>query len=80
MRTESRIYVAGHGGLVGSAIVRRLEREGFSNLLAATMEQLDLRRPIYRKTAAFGHFGRTDPDFTWERLDRVAALNSDAGL
>ena len=38
------------------------------------MEQLDLRRPIYRKTAAFGHFGRTDPDFTWERTDRAAAL------
>jgi GDP-L-fucose synthase len=43
MRTESRIYVAGHGGLVGSSVVRRLEREGFSNLLTATMEQLDLR-------------------------------------
>ena len=44
------------------------------------MEQLDLRRPIYRKTAAFGHFGRTDPDFTWERTDVAAALGSDAGL
>ena len=44
------------------------------------MEELDLRRPIYRKTAAFGHFGRQDPDFTWERTDRAAALQSDAGL
>lgn len=40
------------------------------------VEDLDLKRPIYRKTAAHGHFGRTDPDFTWERLDRVDALRS----
>ncbi len=40
------------------------------------IEDLDLKRPIYRKTAAHGHFGRTDPDFTWERLDRVDALRS----
>jgi S-adenosylmethionine synthetase len=44
------------------------------------MEELDLRRPIYRKTAAFGHFGRTEPEFTWERTDKVAALRGDAGL
>jgi S-adenosylmethionine synthetase len=44
------------------------------------MEELNLRRPIYRKTAAFGHFGRTDPDFTWELTDRASALKSDAGL
>ena len=43
LQTESRIYVAGHTGLVGSALVRRLEREGFSNLQLATMDQLDLR-------------------------------------
>jgi S-adenosylmethionine synthetase len=41
---------------------------------------LDLRRPIYRKTAAFGHFGRTEPEFTWERTDKAAALASDAGV
>ncbi|RII43142.1 methionine adenosyltransferase [Galactobacter valiniphilus] len=40
------------------------------------IEDLDLKRPIYRKTAAHGHFGRSDPDFTWERLDRVDALRS----
>ncbi len=38
------------------------------------MEELDLRRPIYKKTAAFGHFGRTEPEFTWERTDKAAAL------
>jgi S-adenosylmethionine synthetase len=41
---------------------------------------LNLRRPIYKKTAAFGHFGRTEPEFTWERTDKAAALKSDAGL
>jgi S-adenosylmethionine synthetase len=40
---------------------------------------LDLARPIYRKTAAYGHFGRKDPDFTWERTDKAAALAADAG-
>jgi S-adenosylmethionine synthetase len=42
------------------------------------IEMLDLRRPIYRKTAAFGHFGRTEPEFTWERTDKAAALRADA--
>ena len=46
----------------------------------AIIEDLDLKRPIYAKTAAHGHFGRTDPDFTWERTDRVEALRSAAGL
>jgi len=43
-------------------------------------EMLDLARPIYRKTAAYGHFGRKDPDFTWERTDKAAALAADAGV
>ena len=46
----------------------------------AIIEDLDLKRPIYAKTAAQGHFGRTDPDFTWERTDRVQELRSAAGL
>ncbi len=40
------------------------------------IETLNLRRPIYRKTAAFGHFGRTEPEFTWEKTDKAAALKS----
>jgi S-adenosylmethionine synthetase len=44
------------------------------------IEKLDLRRPIYRKTAAYGHFGRDDKDFTWERLDAVEMLKEEAGL
>jgi S-adenosylmethionine synthetase len=46
----------------------------------AFREYLDLHRPIYQKTAAYGHFGRTDHDFTWERTDRVEELRSAAGL
>jgi S-adenosylmethionine synthetase len=41
---------------------------------------LDLHRPIYRATAAYGHFGREEPDFTWERTDKAQALRSAAGL
>jgi S-adenosylmethionine synthetase len=44
------------------------------------MESLNLRRPIYRKTAAYGHFGRNDPDFTWEATDKAVALREQAGL
>jgi len=44
------------------------------------MEELNLRRPIYKKTAAFGHFGRTEPEFTWERTDKAAALRAAVGL
>ncbi|MBI2108206.1 methionine adenosyltransferase [Candidatus Woesearchaeota archaeon] len=46
----------------------------------AVIETLNLRRPIYRKTAAYGHFGRNDPDFTWERTDKAELLRKDAGL
>jgi S-adenosylmethionine synthetase len=44
------------------------------------IESLKLRRPIYCKTAAYGHFGRNDPDFTWEATDKAAKLANDAGL
>jgi S-adenosylmethionine synthetase len=44
------------------------------------LEQLDLRRPIYQKTAAYGHFGREDPDFKWENTDKVEVLKQEAGL
>jgi S-adenosylmethionine synthetase len=47
---------------------------------AAILRDLDLRRPIYTKTAAYGHFGREDGDFTWERADRADALRAAAGL
>jgi S-adenosylmethionine synthetase len=44
------------------------------------IESLNLRRPIYRQTAAYGHFGRTEPDFTWEATDKAATLAEQAGL
>ena len=47
---------------------------------ADIIEQLKLKRPIYRKTASYGHFGREDPDFLWEKTDKAAALKKDAGL
>ncbi len=46
----------------------------------AIVRDLDLRRPIFRKTAAYGHFGREDADFTWEKTDKAAALRADAGV
>jgi S-adenosylmethionine synthetase len=57
-----------------------LVRRHFKLTPRGIMEELDLRRPIYRKTAAFGHFGRTEPEFTWERTDKADALRADAGL
>jgi S-adenosylmethionine synthetase len=46
----------------------------------AIIEGLRLKRPIYRKTAAYGHFGRSDPDFTWERTDKAQLLRKELGL
>jgi S-adenosylmethionine synthetase len=57
-----------------------LVREHFQLTPKGIIESLDLRKPIYRLTAAFGHFGRTEPEFTWERTDKVAALKADAGV
>jgi len=47
---------------------------------AGMIKMLDLRRPIFKKTAAYGHFGRNDPDFTWERTDKAEILRKEAGL
>ena len=46
----------------------------------AIIQTLDLLRPIYSRTAAYGHFGRDEPEFTWEQTDKAAALRADAGL
>jgi S-adenosylmethionine synthetase len=55
-------------------------RKNFSLNPKGIIESLKLRRPIYRKTAAYGHFGRNDADFTWEATDKAAALAEQAGL
>jgi S-adenosylmethionine synthetase len=47
---------------------------------AAIVRDLNLKRPIYKKTAAYGHFGRNDPDFTWEQLSRLADFKAAVGL
>jgi S-adenosylmethionine synthetase len=60
--------------------IEELVREHFDLRPAAILRDLDLRRPIYAKTAAYGHFGREDGDFTWERTDRAEALRAAAGL
>ena len=56
-----------------------LVRKHFPIKPADIINQLKLRRPIYKKTSVYGHFGRNDPDFTWEKLDKVEALKADAG-
>ena len=56
--------------------IEKAVREVFDLRPLATINDLDLRRPVYKKTAAHGHFGRNEPEFTWERLDRVEALRS----
>ena len=66
----------------------RIPEENITDLVRAhfrltprgIMEELNLRRPIYKKTAAFGHFGRSEPEFTWERTDKADALRAAAGL
>jgi S-adenosylmethionine synthetase len=62
------------------AKIETLVREHFDLRPAAILRDLDLRRPIYSKTAAYGHFGREELDFTWERTDKAAALRTAAGL
>jgi S-adenosylmethionine synthetase len=69
----------GTGKLPGSELIR-IVSETFDLRPGAIVRNLDLRRPIFQKTAAYGHFGRTDHDFTWERTDRVEALRAAAGL
>ncbi|MBX5436956.1 MAG: methionine adenosyltransferase [Alicyclobacillaceae bacterium] len=67
-------------GKIPEQDIVRLIREHFDLRPAAIIRHLDLRRPIYRQTAAYGHFGRTDLDLTWERTDKAATLREAAGL
>ena len=58
----------------------KLIRNNFDMTPKGIVKTLNLRRPIYKKTAAYGHFGRNEPEFTWERTDKAAKLKKDAGL
>ena len=75
------LYVETFGtGKVSDEVITNAIREVFDLRPQAIIEQLDLLRPIYRQTAAYGHFGRELPDFTWERTDRADDLRRAAGL
>jgi S-adenosylmethionine synthetase len=64
-------------GQISDDKISELVRAHFKLTPRGIIETLDLRRPIYRKTAAFGHFGRNEPEFTWERTDKANALRAD---
>jgi len=67
-------------GQISEEKITQIVRDHFKLTPRGIMEELDLRRPIYKKTAAFGHFGRSEPEFTWERTDKASALRAAAGL
>ena len=60
--------------------IENLVREFFPLRPREIINHLNLRRPIFYKTAAYGHFGRDDPDFTWEKTDKAALLKKEIGL
>jgi S-adenosylmethionine synthetase len=67
-------------GVIDDDKISEIVRGHFKLTPKGIIETLDLRRPIYKKTAAFGHFGRTEPEFGWERSDKAEAIKADAGL
>ena len=67
-------------GKVPDVDIQRLIERHFDLRPASIIAALDLRRPIYRQTAAYGHFGRPDLDLPWERVDRVDDLRTAAGI
>ena len=69
-----------HTGTVENEKIVKTVRETFDLTPQGIITALDLRRPIFKKTAAYGHFGRNDPDFTWEKLDKVDDIRSALGL
>jgi S-adenosylmethionine synthetase len=69
-----------HTGKVSKELAEKIVREVFDLRPAAIIEYLDLLRPIYRKTAAYGHFGRTEPEFSWEHTNKADIIREMAGL
>jgi len=67
-------------GKIDEDKIAKLIRNNFNLTPKGIIDHLQLRRPIYKKTAAYGHFGKTDPDFTWEKTDKAATLRKEAGL
>jgi len=73
------VYTEGTG-VISDEKIAQLVHEHFDLRPKGIVQMLDLLRPIYQKTAAYGHFGREEPEFSWERTDKVAALRASAGL
>ena len=67
-------------GKIPQEKIVKLIRKNFDLTPKGMIDTLDLRRPIFKKTAAYGHFGRNDPDFTWEKTDKAETLRKEAGL
>jgi S-adenosylmethionine synthetase len=67
-------------GRLSEAALAKLVRQHFELTPRGIIETLDLRRPIYKATAAYGHFGRNEEGFTWEKTDKAEALRSTAGI
>jgi S-adenosylmethionine synthetase len=73
------VYTNGTGR-IADAKIAQIVQEQFDLRPKGIIAMLKLLRPIYRKTAAYGHFGRDEPEFTWESTDRADALRAAAGL
>ena len=67
-------------GAINQEKISELVRENFQLTPRGIIESLDLRKPIYKKTASYGHFGRLEPEFTWERTDKAEKLRKQAGI
>ncbi|MBI4483290.1 MAG: methionine adenosyltransferase [Acidobacteria bacterium] len=75
------IMVDTHGtGKISDEKIREIIENNFDLTPRGIIDYLNLRRPIFRKTAAFGHFGRSEPEFTWERTDKVALFQKESGI
>ena len=75
------ITVDTHGtGVISDEKIAALVNEHFDLRPKGIIQMLNLLQPIYEKTAAYGHFGREEPQFTWERTDKAAALKAAAGI
>ena len=75
------VYVTTFGtGKIEDWDIAKLVEQHFDLRPKGIVQMLNLLRPIYEKTAAYGHFGRDEPEFTWEALDKVEVLKADAGI
>jgi len=75
------VYVDTQGtGRISEAALSKLVRDNFELTPGGIIESLNLRRPIYKATAAYGHFGRNEDGFSWENTDKAEALRASAGV